>query len=125
MSERPPHADPAAAHPSDRTDRRFTPIGETLAAYLARTGIAQRIEEASAVPEWAERVGPGIAAVTRPVAVARGTLIVAVRSSAWLMELHLMEREIVRRINVQREKGRIDRIRFVMDDGEPPPRRTR
>lgn len=103
--------------------RRFTRIGETLAEFLARSGIAARIAEASVVPEWAERVGPAIADVTRPVTAARGTLVVAVRSSAWLMELHMMEREILRRLNAGRDEGRIDRIRFVMDGGEPLPRR--
>ena len=108
---------------SDNTKRRFTTIGEVLAEFLARSGIGDRLAEARAVPEWAERVGPAIAAVTRPVAASRGTLVVAVRSSAWLMELHMMEREILRRLNAGREEGRIDRIRFVMDGGEPVPRR--
>jgi predicted nucleic acid-binding Zn ribbon protein len=103
--------------------RRFTLIGEALAEFLARSGIADRLAEARVVPEWADRVGPAIAAVTRPVSASRGTLVVAVRSSAWLMELHMMEREILRRLNAGRDEGRIDRIRFVMDGGEPPPKR--
>jgi predicted nucleic acid-binding Zn ribbon protein len=61
-------------------------------------------------------VGPGIAAVTTPLRVSRGALVVAVRSSSWLMELKLMEREIVRRINAGRPRGRIARIHFVMEE---------
>jgi predicted nucleic acid-binding Zn ribbon protein len=106
-------------------ERRFTRIGDTLAEFLTRSGIAERLAEASAVPEWADRVGPAIAAVTRPIAASRGTLVVAVRSSAWLMELHMMEREILRRLNAGRDQGRIDRIRFVMDGDEPFLRRRR
>ncbi len=71
------------------------------------------------MPEWADRVGARIAAVTRPLRVSRGTLFVAVRSSAWLMELKMMEGEIVRRLNADRARGRISRIRFLMDAGPP------
>jgi len=105
------------------TLRRFTRIGETLAEYLERSGMQQRLAEAGVVPEWADRVGPAIAAVTRPFNVSRGVLIVGVRSSAWLMELHMMEREIRRRLNEGRESGRIERVRFVMlEPGHNPAR---
>ncbi len=98
--------------------KAFTRVSEELAAYLERTGVGERIAEAGIVPEWAERVGPAIAAVTTPLRAGRGTLFVAVRSSAWLMELHMLEREIVRRLNAGREKGHIDRIRFVMAESD-------
>lgn len=92
------------------------PLGQALARFLERSGIAERIEEAAIVPEWDERVGPAIAEVTRPLRTSRGTLFVAVRSSAWLMELKMMEGEILRRLNEGRERGRIERIRFLMDE---------
>ena len=94
--------------------RRFSRLGDVLAGLLERSGLGERLEEAAIVPEWAERVGPAISAVTIPLRASHGTLVVAVRSSAWLMELHMMEREIVRRLNEGRERGRIGRIRFVM-----------
>jgi predicted nucleic acid-binding Zn ribbon protein len=50
-------------------------------------------------------VGEAIAAVTVPVRVSHGTLVVAVRTSAWLMELRLMEREILRRLNEGRPRA--------------------
>lgn len=95
-----------------------TPLGEALQKYLKEAGLEQRLEEAGIVPEWAERVGPAIAAVTVPLRTSSGALVVAVRSSAWLSELKLMEREILRRLNEGRQKGKIQRIRFVMADGE-------
>jgi predicted nucleic acid-binding Zn ribbon protein len=104
-------------------------LGDALQKYLRDSGLEERIEEAGALPEWEERVGEAIAAVTAPVRVSRGTMIVAVRTSGWLMELRLMEREILRRINEGRAKGRIERIRFVMtgdeDAPEPPPPKPR
>jgi predicted nucleic acid-binding Zn ribbon protein len=100
-------------------------LADALQAFLRDSGIDERIEEAGILPEWQERVGAAIAAVTVPVRAARGTLLVAVRTSGWLMELRLMEREILQRINEGRERGRIERIRFVMtgdeDAPEPPP----
>lgn len=93
-------------------------VAEALAGYLDRSGLGDRIEEASAVDDWADRVGQSIAAVTEPLHVNNGVLFVGVRSSAWLMELRMMEADVRRRVNERREKGRILRIRFVMEGGE-------
>lgn len=89
-------------------------VHEVLQGYLKSAGLEERIEEASAVPEWAERVGPAIAGVTTPLRVTAGTLVVAVRSSAWLMELKLMEASILAKLNDGRKHGKFMRIRFVM-----------
>jgi predicted nucleic acid-binding Zn ribbon protein len=97
---------------------RPTKVGDALQEYLRSAGLEERLEEAGVVPEWPERVGPAIAAVTEPLRTsAAGVLVVAVRSSAWMSELKLMEREIIRRLNEGRTKGRIQQIRFVMADG--------
>jgi predicted nucleic acid-binding Zn ribbon protein len=96
-------------------------LADVLRGYLADSGLDERLAEAETVPEWAERVGPAIAAVTTPLRVSRGTLMVAVRSSAWLMELQMMERAIRTTVNEGRERGRIQRVRFVMgveNDGD-------
>lgn len=104
-------------------------LGDALQNYLRDSGLDERVEEATIVPEWTERVGDAIAAVTTPLRTSRGTLLVAVRTSAWLMELRLMEREILRRLNEGRDRGRIERIRFLMageeDPGDEPPERGR
>lgn len=89
-------------------------LADALQHYLRDSGLGERVEEAAILPEWGSRVGAAIAAVTEPVSVAHGTIVVAVRSSGWLMELRLMEREILRRLNEGRDRGRIERIRFVM-----------
>ena len=89
-------------------------VRETLQKYLDKAGLSEKIEAASVVPEWAGLVGEGIAAVTTPLRVTNSVLVVGVRSSAWLSELKLMEREIVRRLNAEKTRGRIAAIRFVM-----------
>jgi predicted nucleic acid-binding Zn ribbon protein len=90
-------------------------VREALQNYLDKAGISEKIEAASVVPEWPELVGEGIAAVTTPLRVSNNVLFVAVRSSAWLSELKLMERDILRRLNAGKSKGRIAAIRFVME----------
>jgi predicted nucleic acid-binding Zn ribbon protein len=90
-------------------------VREALQKYLDKAGIAEKIEAASVVPEWPRLVGEGIAAVTTPLRVSNGVLVVGVRSSAWLAELKLMEREILKKLNAERRKGRITAIRFVMN----------
>ena len=104
--------------PGGGSARSFTRIGDALADFIGSSGIEDRLAEATAVPEWEERVGPVIARVTRPIRVTRATLLVAVRSSAWLMELHMMEQEILQKLNAGRERGRMQRIRFVIDGNE-------
>lgn len=100
--------------------RKPTKLGDALQSYLKDSGLDERVEEAAVLPEWNERVGAAIAGVTTPLRVSRGTLIVAVRTSAWLMELRLMEREILRRLNEGRDRGRIEKVRFVMEEAPAP-----
>ena len=100
-------------------------VAEALAGYLKKSGLGDRIEEASAVEEWASKVGDRIAEVTEPLHVNNGTLFVGVRSSAWLMELRMMEADVRRRLNEGREKGRVRRIRFVMSGEEEVGNRPR
>ena len=101
-----------------RDESKPKPVSDALGSFLKRAGIDEKVEQARVVPEWAERVGDGIANVTRPIRVSDGVLLVAVRSSAWLMELRMMERQILRKLNSDAGRGRIDGIRFVMDGQE-------
>ena len=94
------------------------PLGDVLARFLDRTGLAPKLEAASVIPDWAELVGPQIAAVTEPVRVSDGMLLVAVDTSAWMMELNMMKGALLRYVNAGRGAGRIREIRFVMAAGE-------
>ena len=99
---------------SKRKNEPPSQLSDALKAFLKKGDIGERIEEAAIVPEWAERVGPQIAAVTVPMRVNHGTLWIGVRSSAWMNELNLMETEILRRLNAGRPRGKIAKIRFQM-----------
>ena len=100
---------------SDRKKDRPRPIGEAIASFLERSGISRRVEQASVIPEWQELVGSQIAQVTEPLSIARdGTLFVAVKTSAWMNELSLLEPQLLASINAKADRARVARIRWQM-----------
>jgi predicted nucleic acid-binding Zn ribbon protein len=83
--------------PSDK--RRGVPLREALDGYFQRHGMKRRMQQASIIPEWSRLVGPKIAEVTTPHEVLRdGTLVVSVKSAAWMQELQMMSPEIVKQL---------------------------
>lgn len=77
-------------------------IDAVLSAFLEQSGLAGRVEQAAVVPEWEQIVGAQIAAVTTPIMISRdGTLFVAVRTSAWMQELSLMEPQLLQALNAR------------------------
>lgn len=92
-------------------------IGPLVEGLLRARGLAEGVERASVIPEWAELVGPQIARVAGPVGFDRGTLFVEVRSSAWLMELEMMERRLLATLNSGRKRGLFERIVFRLAEG--------
>lgn len=94
---------------------RPEPLGDALRRYLDQSGLAPRVEQAGVLEAWPQVVGPTVAAVTRPLAVAAdGTLFVAVRSAAWMSELALLEREILARLREVSPRAPVARIRWQM-----------
>jgi predicted nucleic acid-binding Zn ribbon protein len=59
-------------------------------------------------------VGEHIAEVTKAKGVAGSTLFVEVRTSAWLMELNIMKREFLSKVNEGLEDAPLERIVFVL-----------
>lgn len=100
---------------TDRTREAPSRIGDVVARVLARAGVGPRIAQAQVIPEWAERVGPQIAAVTVPERVTPdGTLFVGVRTNAWMTELQLSTPAIMAKLNAGRGPGRISGIRWFL-----------
>lgn len=91
-------------------------VGELLRGFLENQNLQEKILRAQVVEEWAGRVGEIIAGVTHPRYVSGDVLVVEVRSSAWLMELNLMKKEILERLNQGRQEGRIEKLVFVLAD---------
>lgn len=95
-------------------------VGGVLEGLLDRLGIRDRVECGVTAARWESVVGPHIARVTRVGRVVRdGTLFVEVAGAAWMMELSMMRKELLRRLNEGRERGRIERIRFVQSGDSP------
>lgn len=100
---------------SDDRHRKPASLGDVLARVLEQSGIAERVEQATILPEWPTLVGVQIAAVTEPRSIsADGTLWVAVRTHAWMSELSLMEPELLRALATQRLRAPVRRIRWVL-----------
>ncbi len=101
-----------------------TPLAELLARYLDRAGLGRRVAQAGVIEEWADLVGPQIAAVTEAESVSPdGVLRVRVATAAWATELSLMTPRILARVNGGRT-GRIREIRWTPGLVRRPPEPT-
>jgi len=95
--------------PNDRPK----PIAEALQRYLDQAGLAKRVGQATALEAWPRVVGAAVAAAARPLSVtADGTLLVEVRSSAWMNELSFMERDLLEALNRENPSAPLTRIRW-------------
>ncbi len=99
-------------------------VGTVVDSVLRARGLAENVERASVVPEWPALVGAEMARVATPTGFERGTLFVEVRSSAWLMELEILERRILARLNAGRRHGKFDKIVFRLSAGPQTERGT-
>ena len=99
----------------DSRNKRPQPIGAAISNFLEQSGLRDRVEQASVVPEWPALVGAQIAAVTEPVLVtADGVLFVAVRTHAWMTELSLMEPELIASLNRAGGRAPVKKIRWQL-----------
>jgi predicted nucleic acid-binding Zn ribbon protein len=90
-------------------------IGNIVATWLGQSGLAQRVDQATIIPDWPRLVGPQIAAVTTPQSIsANGTLFVHVTTNAWMNELSLLEPELLRSLNAKADRVPVRRIRWLL-----------
>jgi predicted nucleic acid-binding Zn ribbon protein len=98
-----------------REKARPTAIGDAIARFLSGSGLGRRVDQAQVVVQWAELVGPQIAAVTRALAVTQDNiLLVAVNSHPWMTELSMMERELLEAVNRATPATPVRQIRFQL-----------
>jgi predicted nucleic acid-binding Zn ribbon protein len=96
-----------------------TRVGDLLHGVLAKRGVGTQIERIGALDVWPGAVGDKIAEVTNARTVVASTLFVEVRSSAWLMELSLMKKALLDRVNDELGgEGTIDRIVLTLMEGD-------
>jgi predicted nucleic acid-binding Zn ribbon protein len=97
------------------TNKRIepTPLADALTSYFKQAGLTKRVQQAGIIEQWAELVGPQIAAVTSPESVTPdGVLRVRVATAPWASELSLMSPKILARLNAGRS-GRVKEIRWI------------
>jgi predicted nucleic acid-binding Zn ribbon protein len=100
---------------TERKKKKPQAIGDIVANWLDESGLAERVEQASVIPEWPRLVGPQIAQVTSPQSIsANGTLFVHVTTSAWMNELSLLEPELLRSLNADPKRTPVRRIRWLL-----------
>lgn len=98
---------------TEKKKRKPKKLGDVMGDVLRSSGIADRIAQASVIPDWRALVGPQIARVTEPMSVTpQGTLFVAVTTNSWMTELSLMEPELLRRLNQRTGRLAIRKIRW-------------
>ena len=96
-------------------NKRPEPISAAISQFLEQSGLRERVDQASVVPEWPRLVGSQIAAVTEPLSVtADGVLFVAVRTHAWMSELSLLEPELLASLNGRADRPPVKKIRWQL-----------
>jgi predicted nucleic acid-binding Zn ribbon protein len=91
------------------------PISAAVEQFLDERGLAERVRQAAVIPGWAKAVGPAIASVTEPRSVSGdGTLFVYVKTHAWMAELTMMERDLVKTLNASGAHAPVRRIRWQL-----------
>jgi hypothetical protein len=98
-----------------------TKLSAILEQTLARFGLDRRLDDYRVWQAWDEVVGLTIARNAQPVRLDGSRLVVTVRSSTWLQELSLLQRELILRLNEWMQREVVRELFFVVgrveDDG--------
>jgi predicted nucleic acid-binding Zn ribbon protein len=97
------------------SQKRFARVGDLLPTVLKSIGLDRKLKEQEVLGIWAHVVGEEVAARTRPIKIERGVLYVHVDQSAWMQELHFMEKEIIKKIKEQAPDVDLKQIRFGLE----------
>ena len=99
------------------TQPKRTPqkLGDVVASVLKHAGLSDRVAQASVIPEWPSLVGPQIAEVTEPLLLQQdGTLVVMVKTHAWMQELTFLEPDLLRSVNRDPSRPPVTRLRWML-----------
>jgi hypothetical protein len=83
-----------------------------LEGLMKSWGLDRMSREREVFLQWDKALGPTLAGRLKPVAIHHGVLIVAVKDSAWLQELHFIKDDIKKKLNRFLGRGVIQDIRF-------------
>lgn len=91
------------------------PIAEMLAEALRESGLDDDVQRAQVLQLWPRVVGAQIANVTQARLIAEdGTMVVGVKTHAWMQELTMMERSLVAKLNAASGESAVKKIRWEL-----------
>lgn len=94
-----------------RFERR---VGDVVEQILKRAGLNDRLAEETAIREWSAIVGPFLAGQSKPTALRKGVLQVAVLQSAVRYDLQRnLKREILQRLQTRFGQSVVKDLSFV------------
>lgn len=93
---------------------RPTRLAALMEETLARLGLDRRLDDYRVWQAWDEVVGRTISRNAQPVRLDGPRLVVVVRSSTWLQELSLLQRELVARLNEWMGREVVRELFFVV-----------
>jgi hypothetical protein len=110
--------------PQDRSSEAV-PVGDVVDELFGRRELARGIPAGRLHREWATVVGDRLAAVSSPIRLERGTLVVAVDSGPWGAQLGFLSDEVRTRANEVLGRDVVTRVQVVVDpvrasSGRPP-----
>jgi predicted nucleic acid-binding Zn ribbon protein len=91
-----------------------TRLSSLLEQTLARIGLDRRLDDYRVWQAWDEVVGRTISRNAQPVRLDGTRLVVTVRSSTWLQELSLLQRELITRLNEWMKREVVRELFFVV-----------
>ena len=87
------------------------PLAAAIGGLLSDQGWKEQAAVGSVFSNWAQIVGPDLAAHTRPDGFADGELAVAADSTAWATQVRLLASALVRRLNSELGEGTVRRVK--------------
>jgi predicted nucleic acid-binding Zn ribbon protein len=106
-----------AAAPARRGGVAVESLQSALQRALAGRGLEGELRGWEAVERWPAMVGPRIAGHSRAISYREGTLIVEVDGSAWMHELSVLKRQLMRTLNRELVPNTVRELRFVVPRG--------
>ena len=97
------------------------PLAAAIGGLLSDQGWKEHAAVGSVFSNWAQIVGPDLAAHTRPDGFAGGELVIAADSTAWATQVRLLASMLVRRLNSELGEGTVRRVK-VRGPAGPRPR---
>ena len=90
-------------------------VGELLQSVLKNSPkVAQKVQQYQLWNQWAEMVGPLIAAQAWPARMQGTTLVVAAKSPSWVQELTMLRSELLRKIQMILDPTLVTHIRVEL-----------